>query len=353
MFIKFIFLIIIFCQIPLFCEECFEGKILDVRRYTDEEGVLWEEVETEVFKGKYQGIHISSEPLEGQEKMFPVLSPGDRVILTAVETDDTEEIHVVEPLREKVLLILAAVFSFLLILLGRLKGFAALVSLIFTGILIVFLFIPAVSDGKNPLLSAAIVCVGSTFFTIFSVAGFCRKSLTAIIGTIGGIIGSAAVSLIAGAFLKLTGTADESVYHLIYSLNRNLDFRGILHAGILLGSLGAVMDVAMSLSSAAAELKECDKDISASKLFSSLMNIGKDVTGTMANTLILAYTGGSLTLFLLIGLQPDMSYIKIWNMEFVAAEVLRAAAGSIGILAAVPATSAAAAFLLKKENTGK
>ncbi|MDD5091314.1 MAG: YibE/F family protein [Candidatus Wallbacteria bacterium] len=322
------------------------GQVVETKRYTDEAGLLWENTRFEVKNGPLKGQHSSREPIEGQSALFPQLKPGDKVVLIAMEGPDGIEVHVVEPKRSGAVAAVLLLFSVLLVLLGRRKGVCALLSLAVTGWMIVYLFVPAVARGENPLAWAVVICAASTIVTILLVAGWTAKSAAAILGTIGGIIISAVVSLFFGYWMKLTGTADEAVYYLVFSRVGGLNFLGILHAGIIIGSLGAVMDVAMSLSSAAYELRKQHGKTSSGKIFRSLMNIGRDITGTMANTLVLAYAGGSLALFLLIYLQPDMIFVKLWNMEFIAAEVLRAAAGSIGILAAVPTTALSAALII-------
>lgn len=122
-----------------------------------------------------------------------------------------------------------------------------------------------------------------------------------------------------------------------------VDFRGLLLAGMILGALGAIMDVCVSISSSVQEVATPDPEISVTALFRSGLNVGKDVLGTMTNTLILAYTGSALSLLLLLGVQ-QMERIKLMNLDIIATEVVRALSGSIGMVLCVPATALLAAF---------
>ena len=150
--------------------------------------------------------------------------------------------------------------------------------------------------------------------------------------------------------LKLTGyTGHESTY--LQLLNAELDLRGLLVSGIIIGALGAVMDVAISIASSLLEISQANPGYDQRKLFESGMNIGRDIIGSMVNTLILAYTGASLTLILLFALQKeDFPLIKIMNMEFICAEVVRSLAGLFGMVLAIPVTAAVAAYVYTRNS---
>ena len=127
---------------------------------------------------------------------------------------------------------------------------------------------------------------------------------------------------------------------------QNVDFRELLFAGIVLGALGAVMDVAVSIASAQYEMKQLAPKTRFRELVASGLNVGRDVMGTMANTLVLAYIGGALPLILLISAQPDISLLHVMNLNMIATEVVRSLVGSIGLLCAIPITAYATAFLI-------
>ncbi|HPW58946.1 MAG TPA: YibE/F family protein, partial [Candidatus Rifleibacterium sp.] len=132
-------------------------------------------------------------------------------------------------------------------------------------------------------------------------------------------------------------------------LNANIDLRGIMISGIIIGALGAVMDVAISIASSLLEISLANPAYDRQKLFASGMNIGRDIIGSMVNTLILAYTGASLTLILVFAMQKeDFPLIKIMNMEFICTEVVRSLAGLFGMVLAIPITALIASFVYSR-----
>ena len=196
------------------------------------------------------------------------------------------------------------------------------------------------------------VCVGIAGITLLLVSGYNKKTLAAIIGTSGGLISAGIIAQVIGEMAKLTGLGDEESQMLMFiPQNISFDYKGLLFAGILIGALGAAMDVGMSLSSAMFEIKEINPDIKKSDLLKAGMNIGRDMIATMSSTLILAYTGGSLQLMLLF-MAHEIPFVDIINQDGYATEVVRSLAGSIGLILTIPITAIAVSFLCEKD-TGK
>ena len=129
---------------------------------------------------------------------------------------------------------------------------------------------------------------------------------------------------------------------------KDVDFRELLFSGIVLGALGAVMDVAVSIASAQCEMKNLAPKTSFTVLVASGLAVGRDVMGTMANTLVLAYIGGALPLMLLLFSQPNLSFVHVANLDMIATEIVRSLIGSIGLLFAIPITAYATAFLVTR-----
>jgi uncharacterized membrane protein len=183
-----------------------------------------------------------------------------------------------------------------------------------------------------------------TVLTLTIVSGFNRKSLSAILGTLSGVFIAGGIAYIIGTLSKLTGLNSEEAVMLIYIPGDiDLNLKGILFAGILIGTLGAVMDVSMSIASSMHEIKTIKSDISRKDLFKSGMNVGRDIMGTMSNTLILAYTGASIPI-LIIFTAYNISFVEIINLDIMATEIIRAVAGSIGIVLSIPLTAAITVF---------
>ena len=185
------------------------------------------------------------------------------------------------------------------------------------------------------------------------VGGPDRKTLVAMAGCIGGVLLSGLLTVVVSRLLHLTGMADQDAIYLADLTTRNpLDLEGIVFAGVLIGAVGAIMDVAMSLASALWELR-CEAAAPTARLLArSGMTIGRDMMGTMANTLVLAYIGSSLSTVLLL-VAYAASAEGLLNREMIATELLRAVVGSLAILITIPLTSLLAAWIYTRENRTK
>lgn len=282
--------------------------------------------------------------------------PGDRVIL-AVMTDPAGKAtyNIADFERSNGLLWLAGLFVLMLLLFGRGVGLRA-VFVIGTSLVILYYgFVGQVlSGGINVLLLTFIVAVLISAITLFSVSGGREpKTWAAFIGTLGGVV---AAGVLAGATVKLlhlTGLSSEEAMILKATVLKHVDFQGILFAGVILGALGAVMDVAISIASAQQEVARNCRTLSRRELFASGMAVGRDVMATDANTLILAYAGSSLPLVLLIASQPDLSLLRVFNLDLLVTEFVRALVGSIGLVLSIPLTALAGAWLLVRQEAKK
>ena len=251
--------------------------------------------------------------------------------------------------RSNKMLVLGIVFVLCVLLLGGKKGFNTIISLALTCSAVFAVFIPSILSGKNIYLMAALVCVYTTIMTLLIVIGYNKKSLAAALGCIGGIVIAGIIAIIMDRVLPLTGFVDEHSRHLInLPLDTQVSLRAIIFAGIIIGAMGAIMDVAMSISSSLWELKEKARVIKFETLYRSGLNIGRDIMGSMANTLILAYIGSSLSVVLLLSVYSN-SLVELLNMEMILVEILQALAGSFGILLAIPLTAFFCSTLYLKE----
>ena len=208
--------------------------------------------------------------------------------------------------------------------------------------------IPVILIGFSPLWASVIIGILSTIITLYLVGGLNSKSSSAILGTSISLIFAGILSAIAIHLAHLTGFAgEESLF--LFASRPDLDFTGILSASMIIAALGALMDTSVSIASTINEIHETDNSLSVAQLFKSGMNVGKDIIGTMSNTLILVYLGSSLPLVLL---SSNIDLYKFFNLNQVATEILSALTGSIAILACVPITAIITAFFIKrfKEN---
>ena len=253
--------------------------------------------------------------------------------------------------RSSMIYVLAGIFIIVVIIIGGVKGIKSLVSLMFTLVTVIFLMLPLMFRGVEPMLAAVVSATLSIIVTLSLVSGINKKTVTAIIGTISGVVISGIIAYIFGELTHSSGMTMNDTESLIYiAEGTNLKVKGIMFAGILIASLGAVMDVAMSISSSLFEIYEVNKNIKQIDLFKSSMNIGKDIIGTMTNTLILAFAGGSITTLILI-FSSNLPYNKFINLEVLAIEIIQGLAGSIGIVLSVPITAAVGSYLCRKKES--
>ena len=271
------------------------------------------------------------------------LKQGSKVILHT-ETDGENIFYSIENIsRSGVLVWLSLIFCGLLIYVGRKKGLFSLVSIVLTCFLITNLLSPLILAGVNPILGTILICLLSTAITMYLVGGFNRKSTSATFGCTLSIIVAGILSALTVKFAQLTGFNDENSMFL-YATHPQLSFIGITISTMLLATLGAVMDVSMSIASTINEIYSIDNSKTVKELFISGMNVGRDIIGTMANTLILVYLGASLPLLLLTS---NIDLQKFINLNQVVTEISSALIGSIAIVICVPITAIVASELIK------
>ncbi|MDO5417631.1 MAG: YibE/F family protein [Lachnospiraceae bacterium] len=245
-----------------------------------------------------------------------------------------------------------AVFLLIVCLVGGRKGFLACAGLVFTGICIIYLYIPMIYRGNSPFAAAVLVAALTTLVTMYLIGGWSKKTVSSVLGTVAGVV-MAGVS--AWAFGLAAGVGGYNVSN-IESLMVLEDLVGIrvgelLFSGLLISSLGAVMDVAMSVSSAVFEIHEQNPALSVAGLFRSGMRVGRDMMGTMVNTLILAFAGGAVST-LLLNYAYQLPYLQIINSNNMDIEIMQGISGSIGVVLTVPFVSFVASVLAagKKET---
>ena len=242
-------------------------------------------------------------------------------------------------MRTNKLLGLGILFTLCVLFFGGKKGFNTILSLGLTCGAIFAVFIPAILSGKNIYVMSVLVCAYTIAMTLLIVIGFNKKAFTAAIGCGSGVAVTALIAVVMDRILYLTGIVDDQSRYLAnLPIETQLDLRAIIFAGITIGAMGAVMDVAMSISSSLWEVKEKAAAIKFDALFRSGLTIGRDIMGTMANTLILAYIGSSLSVVLVLSVYSN-SLFALFNSEMIVVEIVQALAGSLGILFAMPLTA--------------
>jgi uncharacterized membrane protein len=339
----------------------------------------------EVVKAKVRGIIERVKPSDGIDEFIP--AQGDKIVfeakisggkrkgdivsatqnfsgysrVTAKEIGKGDTVLLIKMNNEwyfngysrtSQLLVLGIFFVAFLLIFGGKKGFNTVLSLAFTCAAVFAVFIPSILSGMNIYVMSVLICAYTIIMTLLLVIGFNKKSLVAAMGCLGGLAVSAIIIVIMDKVLLLTGIVDENSRYLAnIAVDPPINLRAIIFAGIIIGAMGAVEDVATSLASSLWEIKEKAGEIDFKTLFRSGITIGRDIMGSMANTLILAYIGSSLSVVLILSVFSG-SLLALFNMEMIVVEILQALIGSLGILFAMPLTSFfCAAFYLKRNQT--
>lgn len=308
-----------------------------------------QQLELEILRGPYKGTVLQTVNYLSAYANVDC-QVGTRVIVR-LDLDDAGNPYILSIPnydRGTVLLAMVGVFALILVLIGGKKGVMALLGLAYTLAGVWFLLIPMVLRGAPPIPAAVAVAALTAAASLLLLTGFTQKTLCAGLGCICGVAAAGLFAWIVGKITPISGfNMGEAEDLVLRAGEQPLEIRGLLISGILIASLGAVMDVAMSISSACSELLALDPKITAGRLFRSGMNIGRDAMGTMANTLILAFAGASFNLLLLFQVY-GYPMIQIFNSDAMAIELIQSISGSVGILLTVPLVSLFAALLLTR-----
>ena len=232
-----------------------------------------------------------------------------------------------------------------MIVFGGFQGFRALIALVGSLLAIIYILVPLMLAGHNPILVSIGVATIVLFLALFFTHGFNRTSLAAFLGTVAAVCATGVFAWFAIDFLHLSGVASEDEVYLNFNTGGALDFVGLLLGAIIIGVLGALDDIAITQAAMVRELYGANKDMPRLEAFTRAMRVGKDHVSALVNTLVLAYTGASLPLLLLFLQQGDPLYL--FNIELFATEIVRMIVGSIGLILAVPFTTFLAIYLLE------
>ena len=350
-----LFLIIFFVSPLLVQADGMDSLNKDTREYVpgevikiisdeiDEENYMqYQEMHVKILEGNYVGEVVTVLHITNLASIYKYsVEQGNKVLISVTYNSEDKSIQgqIIGHLKYKYLLYFIGGFIGLLVLLGGRQGLKTIITLGITFFCIIKLYIPSILKGYNPIISSIIICSIIIIICFPILGGLNRKTLAAIISTITGIAIAGTIAYWFSNIVHLTGVSGEDVELLSYTNEGvSFDFKGILMGGIIMGSLGAIMDVSMSISSAMYEIECANPQISTSALIGAGMNIGRDIMGTMSNTLILAYIGSSINL-ILVFLVYNRPLIPFINMDEVAAEVIRSMAGSIGLIMTIPITT--------------
>lgn len=270
---------------------------------------------------------------------------GMKVVVMQSLAGDTVVSSVYAQDREFQILAFAALYLLALCLIGGWQGAKGALGLIFTFGCILWVYLPLVYRGWSPFWSAVLVCAVTAVVTLWLVGGPTRKTLVATAGTVAGVVMAGVAASLFSAATGITGWNVSDIESLMTLWSTaDIQVGGLLFSGLLISSLGATMDVAMSIASSMAEVQAQTPDISRRALFQAGMRVGRDMMGTDSNTLILAFAGGSVSM-LVLDYAYDLPWLQIINSNNIGIAVMQGLAGSFGVVLSVPVTVALAMLL--------
>ena len=314
-------------------------------------------VKIEILDGEYETKEFTTDfilsyDIEGKILAYE-LKKGDTVtVQLSVDANGNVSPSIEGIVRSNYIYIMVAIFLLSIILVGGKKGIKAIVGLIITILAVWFILIKLIFVGYDAILMSIATCAVIIVLTFIVIGGINKKVVTAAIGTLGGVVSAGIVASIFSHLAELSGACEDAIQLSMNMQTATFNFRDLIFAGIVISALGACMDVGMSIASSLDEIKNKTKDISWKELFKSGMNIGRDVIGTMTNTLILDYFGGALKLILLF-MACNMPITEILNKETIVEEIISAIAGSMGVVYTIPITAFVYAFLNRKKTIYK
>lgn len=295
------------------------------------------------------GDQLIVEPdLFSPQSLLPSNPDSDLNATNSASTTQTESTyHVNDYLRRNSLVILFIVFLIIVFIVTRWKGLRAVIGMFYSFFIIFQITIPNIMNGHNPFLIAILTIVLILPPTFYFSHGFNRQSNAALVGTAIALLLTTVVGYLAIKGVRLTGFSNEEVNFILSLMGNRINIQGLLMAGIMISALGTLNDVTVSQAAIVKELKQENPHQSFGELYSKAMHIGRDHIVSMVDTLILVYAGGSLPLLILIA-DSSRSLAEVINYEMIAEEIVKMLVGSIGIILAVPITTAVACFFFEE-----
>ena len=307
-----------------------------------------QDMELEILSGRFKGDRIrASNVLMGQMSVDKLFREGDKVLAVLKTDGKSGEIinaRAAEQYRIDVELALFVLFGLFLVGYARWTGFRALLSFVFTALIIWKVLIPLFLKGVPPLPVAFLVVSVTTTVIMLLITGFTRKGAVALSGAICGVALTTFLAVVFGAWFRIPGTVKDFAETLLYSGFYSLQLTDIFLSGIFISAAGAVMDMAMDIAASQAEIVQKHPSISRRELIVSGFRVGQSVIGTMTTTLLFAYSG-SFTFVLMVFMAQGTPMEYIFNVSYVAAEILLTLVGSFGLVLVAPVTALLGGFL--------
>lgn len=324
-----------------------EQKVIDVEGNRQTYQKLEVMIDTGDKKGQTVIIENGNSPLAN----VVVYKVADRVTVNVEKDLEGKDVYNINDfIRTDSLTLLAIIFILSILLIAKLRGMSAMLSMVITFLIIFKYILPQIIAGQNPVLVAIIGSMMIIPVTFYMSHGFNKKTTVAIVGTVIAMILTGVLASIFIEIGKLTGLASEEAGFLATIKQGQLNMKGVLLAGIVIGATGVLDDITVAQAATVAQLKQASEKMKVSQLYTAAMNVGQDHIASMINTLILVYAGAALPLMLIFVNNPH-PFSEIINYEFIAEEIIRTLVGSIGLVVAVPITTLLAAIVFGNKKS--
>lgn len=299
-------------------------------------------IEVEILEGEKEGEVVTL------DNDYLPLEIGDRFFMNYLVTIDGVEIYSVRDVdRSSPLIFFIGLFIVAVLLFAGKQGFRSILGLLITFLVIIYVLLPLLLKGYPPVLTSTLISALILFFAIYFTHGFNRESSVALGGTIIAVSLTGILAFLAVKASSLTGFASDEAIYLNVSTFGQLDLSGLLLAGIIIGFLGVLDDIAITQSAVVSELYRSAPNLTKKEVYKKALRVGREHAGALVNTLALAYTGAALPLLLLF-YTSEATFGMIVNQEVFSSEIIRTIIGSIGLILTIPITTLLAVFVLEK-----
>ncbi|MBI2589559.1 YibE/F family protein [Candidatus Berkelbacteria bacterium] len=312
---------------------------------------LFQRLQVRILSGEEQGKEVEVDH-GGQYTIQPaqMVEANDSIILAkSTKIDGSTYYYIADRLRLGSLFWLAAMFLGLVLLVSGWRGGTALIGLLVSILILIFGILPAIIRGYNPLLVSLIGSILIALLTLYLAHGFRLQTTVSVVGTILTLGVATSLAMLFAALAHLTGMGSEESFYLQIGAFADLNFRGLLLGGILIGTLGVLDDVATAQAALVFELKNANTNLSPQELYRRGLRVGREHVASLVNTLALAYVGASFPMFLMAIVQRPLPLWVAINSEFLFEEILRTLIGSSALILAVPITTALAAIAISRK----
>ena len=306
----------------------------------------YQELQVKILEGQYQGTVVQVDYGKGQIQPEGLhFKPGDQILVTlGTDQNNTLQANYADVMRVRPILILLAVFIAALLVVARWKGLRSLLALVFSFVVVIGYIIPHILHGEDPVRVSIIGSMILLVVTLYLTYGWNLKTHSAVVAI---LIVLAITGLLAWLFIQvafLTGNGSEEALYLVQEPGIQINLRGLLLGGMIIGALGVLDDLVITQASAVFELHAANPALGLRSLYQKGLRIGQDHVASTVNTLVMAYTGVALPLLLLFSVERG-NYSQLIDLASVAEEIVRTLVGSLGLVAAVPISTLIATLL--------